>query len=108
MGVDSAAEVELLLANPSPFKHMFYVYVLKSKKDQSHYIGFVVDLRSRIRKHNQGVVRSTENLRPLVLIYYEAYRSKTDALIREKQLKRFAKGVASLKGRLKNSLMLEG
>ncbi len=96
VGVDSAAEVELLLANPSPFKHMFYVYVLKSKKDQSHYIGFVVDLRS------------TENLRPLGLIYHEAYQSKTDALIREKQLKRFAKGVASLKGRLKNSLMLEG
>ncbi|MBI2627957.1 MAG: GIY-YIG nuclease family protein [Candidatus Niyogibacteria bacterium] len=87
---------------------MFYVYILKSKKDQSHYIGFAVDLRNRIRKHNQGLVKSTKNIRPIVLIYYEAYRSKTDALIREKQLKRFAQGFFSLKSRLKNSLILKG
>ena len=95
---------------------MFYVYVLKSKKDPSlfrnkrvreHYIGFTVDLRERIKKHSNGLVQSTKNLRPLVLIYYEAYRSKTDALIREKQLKRFAKGFGSLRRRLKESLMLE-
>jgi putative endonuclease len=85
---------------------MFYVYILKSRKDASHYIGFTVDLRARISKHNQGLVRSTKNLQPLILVYYEAYRSKTDALIREKRLKRFAKGFASLKGRLKNSLSL--
>lgn len=39
------------------------------------------------------------------LIYCEAYRSKADALIREKRLKQFAKGFASLKGRLRYSLM---
>ncbi len=87
---------------------MFYVYILKSTKDHSHYIGFAVDLRERIVKHNNGLVRSTKNIRPLVLVYYEAYRSKTDALIREKRLKRFAKGFASLKGRIKYSLILEG
>lgn len=87
---------------------MFYVYVLKLKKDSTHYIGFAVDLRARFRKHREGLVISTQNLRPLILVYYEAYRSKTDALIREKQLKRFAKGFASLKGRLEHSLILEG
>lgn len=87
---------------------MFYVYVLKSKKDDSHYVGFAVDLRERMAKHNNGLVKSTQNIRPLVLAYYEAYGSKTDALIREKRLKQFAKGFASLKGRLKYSLMLEG
>jgi len=87
---------------------MFYVYILKSKKDESRYIGFAVNLRDRMRKHNAGFVVSTKNLRPLALVYYEAYRSKTDALIREKQLKRFAKGFTSLKSRLKHSLMLEG
>lgn len=85
---------------------MFYVYVLKSKRDDSHYIGFAVDLKARFKKHQDGLVVSTRNLRPLVLIYYEAYRSKTDALIREKRLKRFAKGYASLKGRLRYSLSL--
>ncbi len=87
---------------------MFYVYILRSKKDSSFYIGFAVDLRNRIKKHQEGFVRSTKNLRPIALIYYEAYRSKADALIREKRLKRFAKGFASLKGRLKYSLMFEG
>ena len=86
---------------------MFYVYLLKSKKDSSLYIGFYTsDLRAKIMKHHGGMVRSTKNLRPLELIYYEAYKSKKDALIREKRLKRFAKGYASLKGRLKYSLML--
>ena len=42
------------------------------------------------------------------LIYCEVYKSKKDALIREKRLKKFAKGYASLKGRLKYSLMTKG
>ena len=85
---------------------MFYVYVLKSKKDYSHYIGFATDLRNRFIKHNQGLVQSTKNLRPLELIYYEAYKSKKDALMRENRLKQFKKGYSSLKGRIINSLML--
>ena len=84
---------------------MFYVYILKSNKDNSLYVGFTDDLRVRLVKHNQGLVKSTKNLRPLILVYYEAYRSKKDALIREKRLKHFAKGFTSLKGRIKNSLI---
>lgn len=75
---------------------MFYVYI----------IGFAPDLKARFIKHNQGLVQSTKNLRPLELIYYEAYKSKKDALMREKRLKQFKKGCASLKGRIRNSLML--
>ena len=87
---------------------MFYVYVLKSKINNKIYIGFSDNLKKRIKKHNQGLVQSTKNLRSLTLIYYEAYLSKKDALIREKRLKQFAKGFASLKNRIKNSLILEG
>lgn len=47
---------------------MFYVYLLKSLKDSSLYIGFSPDLRMRMEKHSQGLVRSTKNLRPLDLI----------------------------------------
>ncbi|MBI2635638.1 MAG: GIY-YIG nuclease family protein [Parcubacteria group bacterium] len=85
---------------------MFYVYILKSKKDDSIYIGFAPDLKARFIKHNQGLVQSTKNLRPLELAYYEAYKSKKDTLMREKRLKQFKKGYASLKGRIINSLML--
>ncbi len=84
---------------------MFYLYLLKSKKDNSLYLGFAPNLKVRLLKHNQGLVQSTKNLRPWELIYYEAYKSKRDALIREKRLKQFKKGYASLKGRIKNSLI---
>ena len=72
----------------------FHVYLLRSKE--------------KMEKHNQGMVQSTKNIRPMDLIYYESYKSKEDALIREKRLKQFAKGFSSLKSRLYNSLMLEG
>ena len=87
---------------------MFYVYILKSEKNDSLYVGFSSDIINRIVKHNQGLVQSTKHLRPLKLMYYEAYLSKKDALIREKRLKRFAQGLTALKGRLKYSLMLSG
>lgn len=90
----------------------FHVYLLKSKLDNSFYIGFAENLKERMEKHNQGIVQSTKNLRPMELIYFESYKSKKDALIREKirekRLKQFAKGFSSLKSRLSNSLMLEG
>lgn len=66
---------------------MFYVYVLKSKKDKKFYIGFTPDLRLRLQKHNNGKVPSTSYRRPLELIYYEAYKDKETAIRREKQLK---------------------
>lgn len=84
---------------------MFFVYILQSRKDKSFYIGFAVNIKERLEKHNQGLVRSTKNIRPIELIYCEIYKSKKDALIREKRLKRFAKGFASLKGRLKYSII---
>jgi len=86
----------------------FHVYLLRSKKDNSFYIGFAENLKERMEKHNQGMVQSTKNIRPMELIYFESYKSKEDALIREKRLKHFAKGFSSLKSRLYNSLMLEG
>ena len=65
----------------------YYTYVLKSSKDQKLYIGWANDLKSRIEKHNKGLVNSTRTRRPLILIYYEAALSKEKAIKREKQLK---------------------
>lgn len=84
---------------------MFCVYVLRSKKDNSFYIGFAPNLKERLAKHSQGLVKPTKHILPMELIYCEAYKSKADALIREKRLKQFAKGFSSLKGRLRYSLM---
>jgi len=66
---------------------MFYVYVLKSLKDNKRYIGFTENLQRRLFEHNNGLVKSTKNRRPLELIYHEEFVSKKDALLREKFLK---------------------
>jgi len=67
---------------------MYYIYVLKSLKDGSTYIGYTKDLKERFEKHNKGRSRFTKARRPYQLLYYEAYISKTIALRREKALKR--------------------
>ena len=66
---------------------MFYVYVLISLRDEGLYIGFTKDLKSRIKRHNSGMVESTKNRLPLKLVYYEACLNQSDALRREKYLK---------------------
>ncbi len=83
---------------------MYYVYIIKSKKDNSLYIGYSDNLKRRINEHNNKLSVSTKNKIPWELIYYEAYKSKSDAKYREYNLKRFAKGYAQLKKRIENSL----
>ena len=78
---------------------MFYIYILKSKVDNKLYTGFSGNLRKRIKEHSSGGVQSTKNRRPLELIYYEAYKEKTNALKREKFLKT-TKGKMQLKKQL--------
>lgn len=66
---------------------MFYVYVLKSEKDDDLYVGSTNDLRRRIREHQKGYSFSTSFRRPFALVYYEAYRNERDARTREQRLK---------------------
>ncbi|MBI4993564.1 GIY-YIG nuclease family protein [Candidatus Wolfebacteria bacterium] len=64
-----------------------FVYILFSHKDMGIYIGFTDNLPRRIKEHHQGNVKSTENRRPIDLIYFEGYKNKKDALQREMYLK---------------------
>ncbi len=85
---------------------MYYVYVLKSKKDDNLYLGYTNDLNRRLKQHNTSSSKSTKSRLPLQLIYYEAYLSEKDAKNREYQLKRFSGAYTHLKHRVKNSLIL--
>lgn len=82
---------------------MYYVYVLQSLIDNHFYVGYTKDLTTRLKEHKDGNVRSTENRRPLKLIYYEACLNQQDATHREKYLKT-AWGKRYIKNRLKNYL----
>ena len=83
---------------------MFYTYILKSKKDSDLYIGSANNLRERFIKHNKGQVLSTKNRRPLEIVYYEAYKSESDARQREHNLKLRRNAFSQLKRRIKKSI----
>jgi putative endonuclease len=83
---------------------MFYVYVLKSQKDQKLYIGSTNSLERRLKEHNDGKVFSTKSRAPLDLVYYEAYKAESDARKREHNLKLRSRAHEQLKKRIKKSL----
>jgi len=65
----------------------FYVYILKSQKDHKYYIGQTNNLSARIERHNNGQVISTKNRKPLILIYFEEYKTRAESMRREHYLK---------------------
>lgn len=85
---------------------MHYLYVLKSTRDNKLYIGITSDLRRRLEEHNNGQSTATRYRGPFELVYYEAYRAKSDAVIRERKLKQFKNGYNELLKRLTGSLIL--
>ncbi|MFH1207136.1 MAG: GIY-YIG nuclease family protein [Patescibacteria group bacterium] len=83
---------------------MFYLYILKSKKDKRLYIGSTNDLRRRLNEHNDGKVFSTKSRRPFEIVYYEAYKSEKGARHREVNVKLRSRAYTQLKKRIGNSL----
>lgn len=66
---------------------MFFTYVLLSKKDGKHYIGYSNNLKQRVFEHDNGNVEATKYRLPVVLVYYEACLNQRKALEREKYFK---------------------
>jgi len=66
---------------------MFYVYVLKSLKNNRLYTGSTSNLNKRIKQHSLGLSKYTKLTRPFRLIYKEEYKSRTEAYRRELFLK---------------------
>jgi len=83
---------------------MYYVYLIRSKKTGKFYLGYTVDLRNRLNKHNTGKAVATKMGAPYELLYYEAYRAKKDAIAREQALKHHGQAIRRLKERLAESI----
>lgn len=66
---------------------MYYVYVLRSLKNNRLYTGSTLDLERRIREHNSGVSKYTKLTRPYVLVHRETFNTKSEAYRRELFLK---------------------
>lgn len=85
---------------------MYYVYIIKSKKDNNLYLGSTNDLKRRLKEHNNGLVSSTKLRGPFEVIYCEVYKSERDARKRESSLKLRSHAFAQLKKRIQNSLKI--
>jgi putative endonuclease len=66
---------------------MQYVYILRSSKDESLYIGTTNDIRERLKEHNNGESIYSKPKLPYKLIWFCTFPTKTKALLFEKYLK---------------------
>jgi len=66
---------------------MYFLYILKSLKDNKYYTGLTSNLKRRINEHNSRQVKSTKNRAPFELIYTEEYNTLCEVRKREKWFK---------------------
>lgn len=71
---------------------MYFVYVIYNAKHGKIYIGQTANLDERIRSHNEKEFNRSYTSRfdgNWTIIYKEEYKSRPEALTREKQLKSY-------------------
>jgi len=67
---------------------MYYVYSLKNLKNSDLYIGSTENVNNRLKRHNEGKVKSTQFYRPWQLLDFETYNTRGEAVKRERFLKK--------------------
>lgn len=67
---------------------MYFVYVLKSLKDDKYYFGQTNNIENRLKQHFYGKVISTKNRRPFKLIGYKQYKTRNEATWVEYNIKK--------------------
>ncbi len=78
----------------------YFVYILRSLRSGTLYIGCTSNLCTRLSDHQKERSRATKGRGPWELIYYEVYRHREDAYKREQSLKQFGGAYRQLKKRL--------
>ncbi|MFH1601872.1 MAG: GIY-YIG nuclease family protein [Candidatus Shapirobacteria bacterium] len=68
-----------------------FVYILKSIKNSSYYIGSTNNLERRMDDHKQGKAKYTKNIRPVELKFFQEYRSLSKARKIEYRLKKLSR-----------------
>ncbi|MEX2033064.1 MAG: GIY-YIG nuclease family protein [Candidatus Colwellbacteria bacterium] len=65
----------------------YYVYAIRSSKDDRIYVGLSEHPDKRLDQHNKGKTPSTKPWRPWVIIYQKFVGSRPEARKEEKRLK---------------------
>ena len=83
---------------------MNYTYILKCS-DGTFYCGWTNNLEKRLNAHNSGTgSRYTRTRLPVVLVYYEQFHTKEEAMSREWHIKRLSRAE---KEELVNGFLIE-
>lgn len=66
---------------------MFFVYVIRSKRNGRFYVGISVNVEKRLKEHNSKKTRSTSGYIPWELCFFESFDTRIEARKREIYLK---------------------
>ncbi len=67
-----------------------YVYILASKRNGTLYTGVTSDLVRRVQEHREGRVEGFSKRHGVkMLVHYEVFGGITDAIVREKAIKKW-------------------
>ena len=64
------------------------VYILYSDKSSRYYVGQTTDIDKRLKRHNSGIVPSTKNGVPWILVLQLEVSTRSEAMILEKKIKK--------------------
>ena len=81
---------EVVGSNPigsTNFIPVYYLYILQSDTTSRFYIGQTQDVPERLAYHNANYSKSLKNRGPWRLLYTEQYKTRSEAVRRESQLK---------------------
>ncbi len=67
---------------------MYFVYILQSLSTRRFYVGQCDHLVERFREHQDGYTPSTRNRGPWWMPYYEVLTTRSEAVRREREIKR--------------------
>ena len=81
---------------------MWYIYILKSLKNNRLYTGSTNDIERRLKEHNSGQSKYTKLTKPFELVYKESFEERLEARRRELFLKT-GKGRELLKSLIEKS-----
>ncbi|QQT27389.1 GIY-YIG nuclease family protein [Sphingobacterium spiritivorum] len=73
---------------------MYYLYILYSISADRYYIGVTNDVANRLRRHNSRHKKGFTGISAdWCIVYQECYKTKSEALVRERQLKSWKSGL---------------
>ncbi len=89
----SRDEIEYRPARNSPsFEGFFvmghFVYIIYSETKDVYYKGETTEVNKRLEQHNNNLSKYTSGKGPWKLVFIEEFQTRTEALIKEKMLKR--------------------